>query len=334
MAVMEAPHSSIILIAAFIIDLVIGDPNYSYHPVRILGNFISALQRILKRHFSNNKITGVFLAILTVLFSILVYSLILFLFNKINTVAGYLVNIYFVYSLIALKDLFNHCRPVIKALNDKDINNARKYIGMIVGRDVNYLDETGIVRAAVETLAENFVDGFLSPVFWFAAGCLGGSVFRINPVYSGIVLLMIFKAASTLDSMVGYKTEEFKKIGWAGARLDDLMNFIPARLSLIILFLGAACSGLDAVSGLRTSLRDRFKHESPNSAHSESFAAGAIRARLGGPTRYHDGVKEKPWLGGEFPDPQASDIKRVIKLLFMSSWITVSIFSLILFCLY
>ena len=331
---MKAFYPSIILILAFILDLIIGDPYYRYHPVRIMGNFISVFMRILNGHFSKNKITGIFLVILTLFFSVSSYSLLLFMFIKIHTVAGHLINIFFIYSLIALKDLFNHCRPVINALQDKDINNARKYIGMIVGRDVNYLDEVGIVRASVETLAENFVDGFLSPVFWFTAGCLAGAVTGIDPVYSGIVFLITFKVASTLDSMAGYKTEELKEIGWAGARLDDLMNFIPSRLSLIILFLGTAISGLDAVNGLRTSLRDRLKHESPNSAHSESFAAGAIRARLGGPTRYHDGIKEKPWLGEEFPDPQVFDIKRVIRLLFMSSWIAVSIFSLILFCLY
>ena len=201
---------------------------------------------------------------------------------------------------------------------------------MIVGRDVNFLDESGIIRAAIETLAENFVDGFLSPVFWYSAGCLLGVAVNSNPVYSGIVFLIIFKVVSTLDSMVGYKTEEFKEIGWLGARLDDLMNFIPARLSIIVLFLGATLSGLNPFAGLRTSMRDRLKHESPNSAHSESFAAGSIKARLGGPTRYLDGVKEKPWLGEEFPDPVVADIKCVIKLLLVSSFITILIFSLIL----
>ena len=331
---MQSFYPSIILILAFIVDLIFGDPNYRYHPVRIMGSFISVLLKSLRRHLLNNKVTGVFLTILTIFFSVTVYSLLFLLFNKIHAVAGYLINIYFVYSLIALKDLFKHCRPVIKALQDKDLENARKYVGMIVGRDVDCLHEAGIVRAAVETLAENFVDGFLSPVFWYTVGCLAGVVIKIDPVYSGIVFLIIFKAASTLDSMVGYKAEEFREIGWSGARLDDLMNFIPARLSLIVLFTGAALSGLNPVTGLRISLRDRLKHESPNSAHSESFVSGAIKTRLGGPTRYRDGVKEKLWLGEEFQDPSVTDIKRVIMLLFLSSCIVVSTFSLILLYLY
>ena len=331
---MEISHPVVILILSFVIDIILGDPAYRYHPVRIIGAFIGLLQNKLKSMCPNNKINGVYLTILTLIFSLSVYSSLYLLFERIHPFAGFLLNVYFAYSLIALKDLFTHCRPIIAALKDKNIYNARKSIGMIVGRDVNYLDEVGIVRAAVETLAENFVDGFLSPVFWYTAGCLMGVYVNTNPVFSGIFILIIFKVASTLDSMVGYKSEEFMETGWAGARLDDMMNYIPARLSLVILFLGAAFSGLDPISGFKISLRDRLKHESPNSAHSESFVAGSIRARLGGPTRYRDGVKEKPWLGKEFPDPAVTDIKRVIKLLLFSSSITITIFSLILYFLY
>ncbi len=327
---MEIYHPSIMLISGFILDLIIGDPIYRYHPVRIIGNFIGVMQKILKGVCPDNKASGVCLAMLTVLFSLSIYLLLFVLFNKIHPAAVFLLNVYLIYSLIALKDLVKHCRPVIDALNDKDLIKARKSIGTIVGRDINYLDESGIIRAAVETLAENFVDGFLSPVFWYAAGCMIGTFVHINAVNSGVVFLILFKVVSTLDSMVGYKTEKYREIGWAGARLDDLMNFVPARLSLIILFLGSIFSGLNPLSGFRTYLRDRLKHESPNSAHSESFVAGTIRARLGGPTRYSDGIKDKPWLGEEFPDPDLDNIMRVIRLLLFSSFITVSMFSLII----
>jgi adenosylcobinamide-phosphate synthase len=198
---------------------------------------------------------------------------------------------------------------------------------MIVGRDVNSLDEKGVIRAAIETLAENFVDGFLSPVFWFCAGCMIGIYVDIDPAFSGILFLIIFKVASTLDSMVGHKTEELIEIGWAGARLDDVMNYIPARISLILLFLGAIFSGLHPLCGLKTSLRDRLKHDSPNSGHSESFVAGAIMARLGGPLKYPEGLKEKPWLGAEFPDPGLGDINRVIRLLMITALLIIVLFS-------
>ena len=138
--------------------------------MRITGNFIDLLQEKFKSVCPNNKLAGVYLTILTVIFSLSIYSSLYLLFKRIHPVAGFLLNVFFVYSFIALKDLIKHCRPVTAALQDKDINNARKSIGMIVGRDVNYLDEAGIVRAAVETLAENFVDGFLSPVFWRLSG--------------------------------------------------------------------------------------------------------------------------------------------------------------------
>jgi adenosylcobinamide-phosphate synthase len=324
---MEHYTPVIILISGFIFDLILGDPNYRYHPVRIIGTLINWLYKYFKIRSMNQRFAGILLALLTILFSVSVYSVLVMLFYLVHPSAAILINIYFVYSLIALKDLFNHCYPVTDALINKDILRARESIAMIVGRDVNYLDEKGIIRAAIETLAENFVDGFLSPVFWYLAGCLAGMAIDLNPVYSGIVLLIVFKVASTLDSMVGHKTEELIEIGWAGARLDDLMNFIPARLSLILLFAGAMFSGLNPFSGLRTSLRDRLKHDSPNSAHSESFVAGAIMARIGGPVRYPEGLKEKPWLGGEFPDPELADIQGVIRLLLITSLFIVTLFS-------
>ena len=330
---MEVFYPVIILLLGFILDLIFGDPDYKYHPVRIIGNAIDFLQEKFKGVFACKKLEGIVLTFSIVIFAVSVYSALYILFNGNNSIAGFLVNVFFVYSMIALKDLFKHCGPVIDALIIKDMESARRATGMIVGRDINYLNEAGIIRAAIETLAENFVDGFLSPLFWYSTGCMIGFMTGINPVYSGIVFLLIFKVASTLDSMVGYKTEKYKDLGWAGARLDDIMNFIPARLSLIVLYFGAALTGLDPKGGMKVALRDRLKHDSPNSAHSESFVAGAINARLGGPTRYRDGIKKKPWLGEEYQEPSISDIKIVIKLLLFSAWIAVSVGLLILLCL-
>jgi adenosylcobinamide-phosphate synthase len=238
--------------------------------------------------------------------------------------------LYVFYSIIAVKDLIKHCRPVYNALSDGNLESARIAVGMIVGRDTNNLDEKGVARATIETLAENFVDGFLSPVFWYGAGCLIGRYINIDPGYTGILFMLFFKVVSTLDSMVGYKTTELKEIGWSGARLDDLMNFIPARLSLLFLAGGAVLSGLNPIGGIKTSIRDRLKHESPNSAHPESFVAGAIKARLGGPAIYSEGIRDKPWLGEEYPDPSFKNIKHVIRLVSRSSCLTILAFLLIL----
>ncbi|MBN1905867.1 MAG: cobalamin biosynthesis protein CobD [Deltaproteobacteria bacterium] len=317
----------IILISGFLFDLILGDPNYRYHPVRIIGRLIELLHYFFKGRSLNMRFSGVLLALVTILISVSVYSIIIMLFNMAHPTLTILMNIYFVYSLIALKDLFKHSLPVTEALKNNDLIKARESVAMIVGRDVNSLDEKGVIRAAIETLAENFVDGFLSPVFWYCIGCIIGILIDIDPVFSGVIFLIIFKVASTLDSMVGHKTEELIEIGWAGARLDDLMNFIPARLSLIMLFFGTLFSALHPLSGLKISFRDRLKHDSPNSAHSESFVAGAIRSRLGGPVRYSEGLKEKPWLGAEFPDPELMDINRVIRLLRITALLIVALFS-------
>ena len=154
-----------------------------------------------------------------------------------------------------------------------------------MGRDVRYLNKEGIIRATIETMAENFVDGFLTPVFYFFAGGIIGFLSGLPVAMTGTAFMLASKVASTLDSMAGYKTPEYYAFGWAAARFDDLVNFLPARLSLAVLFVGSAVSGLSPLKGLRVAFRDRLKHDSPNSAHAESFAAGAMGVRLGGPAK-------------------------------------------------
>jgi len=317
---MNAPS---IILLAFLIDALIGDPEYSRHPVRIIGRGIISCLSLLKRIGLKGRGAGVLLTVTMVFLSVAVYALIHYTLLMAHPFASFSFDLFVCYSCLALKDLFNHITPVIEALESDDLNRARMAIGKVVGRDVASLTRAGVTRAAIETLAENFVDGFLSPVFWYAVGCIAGTLAGIEPVFMGISFMIIFKTASTLDSMAGYKNEEFIKIGWAGARLDDAMNFIPARLSLMILFLGAWLSSLNPVDGLRTALRDRLKHDSPNSAHAESFVAGALNIRLGGPTRYPEGIKDKPWLGGEYADPDVRHITMTIRLLKVSSWIAI-----------
>jgi adenosylcobinamide-phosphate synthase len=192
----------------------------------------------------------------------------------------------------------------------------------VVGRDVRVLDEHGVSRAALETLAENFVDGFLSPLFWYCAGWVLSLLLGEEGMGWPVAFMLLFKVASTLDSMVGYKNPRYLEFGWAGARLDDAMNFLPARLSIVFLALGAAVGGMKALEGLRVARRDRLKHESPNSAHAESFLAGALGLRLGGPTLYADGMKEKPWLGDGRTESGPADIRRGLTLLRVTGWIS------------
>lgn len=165
-------------------------------------------------------------------------------------------DLFICYSCLALKDLVVHIKPVIHALETGDLPEARKRIALVVGRNIQSLDDKGVSRAAVETLAENFVDGFLSPVFWYLLGGILACILGLSPVITALSFMLAFKVGSTLDSMVGYKSPRFMDFGWASAKLDDVMNFIPARLSLIILFFGAWISGLHPLDGLRVALRD------------------------------------------------------------------------------
>ncbi|SPD75884.1 Cobalamin biosynthesis protein CobD [uncultured Desulfobacterium sp.] len=320
---MNHPELPAVILAAFILDMLIGDPRYRWHPIRIIGNSISSLVGILKMTGLTGRAGGIILATTVATIFVAAYLLMQLALEQIHPLPAMLLDLFLCYSFLAVKDLSNHTRPVIACLEQGDLPGARKAVSMVVGRDVNSLDHTGVIRASVETLAENFVDGFLSPIFWYVIAGLTACLAGLDPLPAAVCLMLIFKVASTLDSMVGYKNDEFSGIGWAGARLDDLMNFIPARLCLVILSLGVAMTGLDPVTGFKVAMRDRLKHDSPNAAHAESFVAGALGVRLGGPTVYSEGLKNKPWLAEDYPDPGIEDIRRATNMLNASAWISV-----------
>ncbi len=318
-------ETAFVIFFAFILDLLIGDPRYKYHPVRIIGNGISFCSKVLRQNGLGGKWGGVLLVLILETITLGVYLVISLTLRKLYPLSGWGFDLFVCYSCLALKDLISHTKLVIRALEEGDLSKARECVASMVGRDVRYLDEEGVCRATMETLAENFVDGFLSPFFWYLAGGIAALLLGFSPVVPALCAMLGFKVASTLDSMVGYKNQEYAEFGWAGARLDDIMNFIPARMSLVILFLGAWVSGLNPMDGLKVALRDRLKHESPNAAHAESFTAGVFHTRLGGPTRYPDGLKDKPWLGDGNVSPGSAQIKKMAALLNRSAWITMAI---------
>jgi adenosylcobinamide-phosphate synthase len=315
----------IVIVLGFILDLMIGDPHYRYHPVRIMGGGIAFFEKILRRFRLDGLGGGILLVLIVEIISLSGYILIRVILYFIHPILALCFDIFICYSCLALKDLMDHMKPVIHGLESNNLSEAREAIAKVVGRDVRYLDEEGIERAAVETMAENFVDGFFSPLFWFLAGGILAYSIGFSPVMPAVCLMIASKAGSTLDSMVGYKSPEYAQFGKAGARLDDFINFVPARLSLIILFFGAWISGLHPVNGLSIALKDRMKHDSPNAAHAESFVAGALNIRLGGPTVYHDGLKEKPWLGEGYADPTMEQIYRTAMLIRVSSWVSMAV---------
>jgi adenosylcobinamide-phosphate synthase len=310
----------LLILAAFLLDLLAGDPVYPLHPVRIMGWGIETLERGLRRSGLDGTAGGWVLAITTVAGAVGAFLLLSSLTRHVHPWAGRIFHLYVLYSCLALEDLFRHVQPVVQRLKQGDLPAARLALSRIVGRDAAPLDRGAVGRAAVETLAENFVDGFLSPLFWLLGGGIAAAAAGLPVLPAAGSAVLAFKAASTLDSMVGYRNDRYNFFGRAGARLDDVMNFVPARLSIPILFVGAALSGLRSVDGVRVALRDRLRHDSPNAAHAESFAAGALGVRLGGPARYGGAFKDKAWLGSGTPEVDERHVLAAVTLLRRSSW--------------
>ena len=314
-----------ILFASFALDFIIGDPYYRFHPVRIIGFGVSFFEKTLRKIGCNGRWGGIFLVTVIVIFFLALYLLTSLVFYGIYPPLGLCFDIFICYSCLALKDLIVHVRDVLRALEAAELSEARKKISRVVGRKATCLDERGISRAAIETLAENFVDGFLSPVCWYVAGAVLAVLSGPFQANMAVGIMFVYKMINTLDSMVGHRNEKYLRFGWAGARIDDVMNFIPARLSLFVLFAGTLFSSSHPVKGLKVALRDRLKHDSPNSAHAESFFAGALDIRLGGPTAYNDGYHNRPWLGAGSPDPSVMDIQRAICIIRYSGYVTAAL---------
>jgi len=275
-----------VLILALALDMALGDPPLLPHPVVGIGRLITYLEARLRNLSGHERGAGVLLLLCTVGISAAGVWLALFGLSGIHPLAGLFGATYISYTCLAARSLHSESALVAGALAAGDREAARQYLSRIVGRDTHDLDDTGIWRALVETVAENTADGIVSPLFWLTLG--------------GPVAGMAFKAVSTLDSMVGYKNDRYLLIGWASARMDDLLNFIPARLTALLMVIAAPLAGLSWRNAARITLRDRRKHPSPNSGHPEAAAAGALGVRLGGPANYGGLPSWKEHIG----DPQ------------------------------
>lgn len=299
---------------AIVLDYFIGDPQYRLHPVRLIGQVIGAFEQFLYRTGKQGLFNGVLLVgfvsgIITGCVFIL-YQLSDLLYPPSKS----FLSIYIVYSCIAFRDLVTHCQAVLAALEKDDIVLSRRKLALIVGRDVNSLDVYGIGRSVVETLAENFVDGFLAPVFWYIAGCCISYYLTGGSLLPGVLCIVLYRTVNTLDSMVGYKSERYRFFGWATARIDDIVNFIPARMSVVFLATGAFLCGMNLSECVYVMIRDRLKHASPNAGHPESCVAGALHIRLGGPVTYAYGVVNKPWMGNGTTLVGPEHIRRAMSL--------------------
>ncbi|MBU2510796.1 adenosylcobinamide-phosphate synthase CbiB [bacterium] len=311
----------IILLLAFVLDLYLGDPVYPLHPVRLMGHLIKKIEDFLEKRALLTVLGGVLLLTGTQVIVIGVYLGLLFLLS------GYavLLHIFIVYSSISIKDLIKHGKAVLARLEAEDLSGARNAVQMLIGRDAQYLDEYGVARAAVESLAENFVDGFLAPLLWFALGAILADKIGLSCSLGGGVFILFYKVTNTLDSMVGYKNERYLDFGKTGARLDDVLNFVPARLGIPVVVIAARICRLDWKKAWKIGWRDRLKHTSPNAGHTEACVAGALNIRLNGPGIYPHGRVEKPWVGDGTEQVTSQHLKQAFYLILSSAFLATAL---------
>ena len=309
-------------IAGFVLDLLIGDPHFIPHPVRLIGSLISFLDKRLNcdagYNSSEKKLNlikykrGMLLAF-TVIFATFAISVIIIVAAySINLYAGVIAEAVMTWQILATKCLRVESMRVYDALRTDGVDAGRRAVSMIVGRDTSVLDAAGVTRAAVETIAENTSDGVIAPMLYTAIG--------------GPVLGFVYKAVNTMDSMLGYVEPPYKDIGLVPARMDDVFNFIPARLSALLMLAAGALLQLDVKNGWNIFRRDRCKHASPNSAQTESVCAGLLGLRLAGDAWYHGVLHKKDYIGDAKREIELEDIPRAGRLMYLTAVLALVVF--------
>ena len=304
-----------VIVLGYLLDQVLGDPHWLYHPVRIIGAYISILEKGIRKVFGDGERAllagGIVLVIFVTGTTAVVSGGILYACGRIAPWLKFLASVILCYQLFAVKSLKVESMKVYRELKKDDLAAARHAVSMIVGRDTERLDMAGVTKAAVETVAENTSDGVVAPLFYMAIG--------------GPVLGWVYKAVNTMDSMVGYKNDKYLYFGRAAARLDDILNFIPARLCAWVMifasYLPSKNHEFDGPHAKEIFLRDRFNHASPNSAQTESACAGSLRIRLAGDAWYFGKLVKKKYIGDDLRPVETEDIPRANKLLYRTSWI-------------
>lgn len=295
----------------FLLDLLLGDPHWLPHPIRWIGNLTAKLEMCLLEETMNEKKKfrrGIWMVILVLVSTVVVVMCVLAGSYWLHPYAGIVVETVMTYQILATKCLKVESMKVYQCLKNQDVDAARKAVSMIVGRDTDCLNEEGIAKAAIETVAENTSDGVIAPMLYTALG--------------GPILGFLYKAVNTMDSMLGYKNEKYMYFGRAAAKVDDFVNYIPSRISAYLMvaasfFCGKRFSGKQAFYIYK---RDNRKHASPNSAQTESACAGALGIQLAGDASYFGKVVKKPYIGEPLRKVEFEDIKRVNRLMYHTAW--------------
>ena len=317
---------TIAIVLGYILDLIIGDPHWLYHPVQLIGRLITFLEKLLLKKDDKDEtkyIKGAVLAVLVLFVTGAVVILFLAVFYNISIAAGCIAETIMCYQILAVKSLRVESMKVYTALKQEGIEQARIAVSMIVGRDTMQLDNHGVIRAAVETVAENTSDGVVAPLFYMLFfGAPGG---------------FIYKAVNTMDSMIGYKNDKYLYLGRAAAKLDDVLNFIPSRLCAWIMIFAAYLPSkgheFDGKNAKKIFLRDRFNHASPNSAQTEAVCAGALQVQLAGDAYYFGKLYPKETIGDDVRPIEPEDILRAGNLMDGTALLTLLVFGLLKYCM-
>lgn len=320
-------------IIGFLLDCIFVDPVWMYHPIRVIGNLISVLEKGLRKLLCSRipaseqekknrreVLAGGILWILTVSLSFLVPAVILFAAGKVHPAVRFLLETFWCYQIFAARCLVGESRKVYQKLKEDDLPGARRAVSMIVGRDTENLTAEGVTKAAVETVAENTSDGVTAPLLFLLIG--------------GAPLGFLYKAVNTMDSMLGYKNEKYLYFGRIPAKMDDVFNYIPARLTAWFMVAAAFLTGMDGKNAWKIYLRDKRKHASPNSAQSEAVCAGALDVQLAGDAVYFGKVYKKDYIGDAIRKIEPEDILRAGKLMYMTTILMMVVFGGLLLWIY
>ena len=305
-------YSLFAMLIGFVIDLLVGDPHSIPHPVVLIGKLISSTEAFLRKLFPRDEkgenLAGAMLWVLVVAVSTCVPVLILMLLHMISPWLRLIAESIMCWQILATRSLRDESMKVYDALESGDIEKSRYAVSMIVGRDTAELDDKAITRATVETIAENTSDGIVAPLLCLAIG--------------GAPLGFFYKAVNTMDSMLGYVEPPYKNIGLVPAKMDDVMNFLPSRISAFMMLLSGWMLRMDVKNGWKIFKRDRFNHASPNSAQTESVAAGLLGLQLAGDAWYHGVLHKKPYIGDPVREIEHRDISRACRLLYVTAGMT------------
>ena len=303
---------------AYVLDLIFGDPQNIIHPVQVIGKMISSGEKYLlgKRHESDRKYKFFAGMILNITVISVTYAVTYLIYKSSeNSIIFTVAEIYLMYTIFSINSLAREGNRVYNILKEGNIERARKDLSYLVSRDTGTMDEKMIIRSTMETISENTVDGIVAPMLYMFLG--------------GLPLSITYKAINTFDSMVGYKNEKYMDFGKFSAKLDDVANFIPARITGILIVIASMILGYDYKNSLKIFIRDRKNHSSPNSGHAEAGVAGALGVQFGGRVSYFGKEVDKPVIGDKIKDFELEDIKKNIKIMYAASFLSLVVFSVI-----